>query len=323
MNSETINHINYLNWFILFADNELNASEIKSLQQFIEANPILKNELEEILKSKIAPIENEFFQNKKRLKKDDPNEISSIILYLDKELNEKEKHQFEQNILFENPTLVQDFKKLYFKPDTDVYYAPKAQLYKKSPSHILLKQVLKYAASILLFIGVFYMTFQLLNINNNKTTEIVFSKSTLQNTHNIKSIDSIKNNAAPFVADMKETKTKVSYLSDKKTIDVKLKNDEVPADKEVIKEINMNKIPQIASIQDNENIKLNNSEILQDINLKVFEQNTLTEASNFTEKNKSNKILYNTIHRLKNNVLNTLSGGSDEINFAILTFQTK
>ncbi|MBL7749275.1 MAG: hypothetical protein JNM19_17685 [Chitinophagaceae bacterium] len=61
VNGETpISHYNYEEWFVLYTDNELTASQKNTVDQFIAANPALKKELDLLQKIRLQPEPIEF-----------------------------------------------------------------------------------------------------------------------------------------------------------------------------------------------------------------------------------------------------------------------
>jgi TolA-binding protein len=62
--SPTINHNNYEEYFLLYADNELNADEKKKVEKFVINNPALRQEFELLLITQVGPDNNIVFPNK-------------------------------------------------------------------------------------------------------------------------------------------------------------------------------------------------------------------------------------------------------------------
>lgn len=94
-----INRHNYENFFLLYVDNELPASERKAVEQFVLENPDLKQELVLLQQSTLDP-EKMIFSSKHELMKD--YNLSAVQeklnLYLDDEMPVAEKDGFEDQI---------------------------------------------------------------------------------------------------------------------------------------------------------------------------------------------------------------------------------
>jgi hypothetical protein len=67
--SSTINHNNYEEYFLLYADNELNADEKKMVEEFVSSNQALRQEFELLLITQVGPDDNIVFPNKEILYK--------------------------------------------------------------------------------------------------------------------------------------------------------------------------------------------------------------------------------------------------------------
>jgi hypothetical protein len=67
--STTINHNNYEEYFLLYADNELNADEKEMVDNFVSNNPALRQEFELLLITQVGPDNNIVFPNKEILYK--------------------------------------------------------------------------------------------------------------------------------------------------------------------------------------------------------------------------------------------------------------
>ena len=98
---------NYEEFFLLYTDNELCASDRKIVEGFVEDNPDLKAELELFQEYKLVPDENMVFENKAQLFKPETSENTITILnyeewfvlYADNELNNTEKAALELSLI--------------------------------------------------------------------------------------------------------------------------------------------------------------------------------------------------------------------------------
>ena len=62
-----INNNNYEEYFLLYADNELNADEKKKVEEFVSSNTALRQEFELLLITQVGPDNNIVFPNKEIL----------------------------------------------------------------------------------------------------------------------------------------------------------------------------------------------------------------------------------------------------------------
>src|SRR5580704_12277704 len=93
---------NYEEFFMLYTDNELSDRERKAVEEFVAANPDLKEELYALQQSVLKPESNIVFENKEMLMKGNSPLINQnnyeeyFLLYTDNELNETQKKEVEQ-----------------------------------------------------------------------------------------------------------------------------------------------------------------------------------------------------------------------------------
>ena len=322
MKSEYINHTNYIDWFLCFSDNELTKAETALLMQFVADNPHLKPELDNMVNTVVKPDTTQFFNKKNLLKKYVPHDDTAIILYLDNELNETEKANFERSIDNESAIQISGFKQTYLQSDTTIVFSHKEKLYKKAKPIITFYSFLKFAASVLLLIGLGFLGIQLFPKKENTNQEYArhsIKTPTIKETENKKFI-----NKTPevFIAKVPHTPTKKNIAVSKKGnpyIGTVNKKDTNITDNEnlVLKEI-----PSITTTD----IALNN-DIKIDYPIHIKQSpiafSTVPSSLASQEKNKTNSIFNTTLNSIKDRVLNTLSGGGDEINVAFFAINTK
>ena len=110
---EAINRNNYEEFFLLYADNELNAETRLAVENFVEQNTDLAVELNMLLKTKSAP-EAMHFNDKELLLRTEGNSINEtnyeeyFLLYIDDELSIAKKQEVETYIL-QHPKLQDEF----------------------------------------------------------------------------------------------------------------------------------------------------------------------------------------------------------------------
>ena len=190
-----INRANYEEFFLLYVDNELSASERKAVEDFIAENPDLAMELKSLEQSIIMPEENLFFAHKDSLyKKTEDHKINLsnyehyFIQYIDNELDEKTRKEVEK-FLQENPELKDEFS-LYTQtkllPDTSLIFKEKEILYKKEDRRKPIPFVWWSAAAVALLL----ITGFLFYANENKQVD--------KPSGTIVSADGEKNNSDPL-----------------------------------------------------------------------------------------------------------------------------
>ena len=108
----TINRHNYEEFFLLYADNELNAQEKKAVEIFIAQNVDLAQELEMLQQATLCD-DNIHFTNKELLFKKEKgisllNYEEYFLLSADNELNEQQKTDVE-NFVLKHPQLQNEF----------------------------------------------------------------------------------------------------------------------------------------------------------------------------------------------------------------------
>ncbi|MBC7890146.1 MAG: hypothetical protein H7Z13_19895 [Ferruginibacter sp.] len=92
-----INRYNYETFFLLYTDNELAVAEREAVDEFVQANPDLRKELEILQQTTLKP-DNIVFENKMSLLKKDlvfTRAQENLLLYLDNELTVTECHEME------------------------------------------------------------------------------------------------------------------------------------------------------------------------------------------------------------------------------------
>ena len=134
-----INQHNYEEFFLLYVDGELSATEKQAVEQFVQANPDLGVELE-ILQQMQLPAETVVFDDKFRLYRNGIGEINqenceeSFLLYVDNELTARSREKVETFVL-QNPALQEAFtllKKAKLAPET-IQFHNKELLYRNEP----------------------------------------------------------------------------------------------------------------------------------------------------------------------------------------------
>lgn len=156
---ETINRNNYEEFFLLYADNELDAEMKRAVEDFVQQNTDLAIELEMLLKTKSTP-EEMHFNDKELLLRTEGNSINEtnyeeyFLLYIDNELSIAKREEVEMYVL-QHPKLQKEFinlKQVILTPET-ISYGNKEDLYRTEKKRTVYMRSWRLAAAAI-FIGV-------------------------------------------------------------------------------------------------------------------------------------------------------------------------
>ncbi len=160
---------NYEEFFLLYVDNELPASDKKAVEAFVRENPDLEAELNRLQQSVFKPDGAVIFENKDRLMKQtaDSSFINAgnyeeyFLLYTDKELDEATAKEVE-TFAGQHPSLSESLHLLLqarLEPDTAIVFEGKEILYKKEEDDkvILFPWARVAAAAIVLLLAGFFV----------------------------------------------------------------------------------------------------------------------------------------------------------------------
>jgi len=177
-----INRNNYEEYFLLYADNELTATERKVVEIFLQENVDLKEEFLMIQMTVNSPEREMKLSDKSFLLKTEPSFINEnnyeeiFVLYHDNELSEEQKRKTEKFIA-ENLKLQSEFEsigkaKLHF--EKNLIYPNKKELYRKEKSGKIIPLVLWRSFAAAVFIG-FGLWIAIPYFNKNKVYQPVAS----------------------------------------------------------------------------------------------------------------------------------------------------
>ena len=133
----TINQHNYEEFFLLYVDGELSATDKQAVEQFVQANPDLAIELE-MLQQTLLVNDELIFEDKNLLFRTEAAEINThnyeehFLLYTDNELNTEARENVEKFVL-QHPALQESFtllKQTKLEPET-IVFPDKQLLYRK------------------------------------------------------------------------------------------------------------------------------------------------------------------------------------------------
>jgi hypothetical protein len=155
---ETINRNNYEEFFLLYADNELDTETKLAVEKFVEQNTDLAIELDMLLKTKSAP-ETMIFDDKDLLLRTEGNSINEtnyeeyFLLYIDNELSTAKREEVEMYVL-QHPRLQKEFinlKQAVLTPEA-INYGNKEDLYRTEKKRTVYMRPWRFAAAAI-FIG--------------------------------------------------------------------------------------------------------------------------------------------------------------------------
>lgn len=167
----TIARHNYEEYFLMYVDNELTATERAAVELFARQNPDLATELDVLLQTKLTADDTLVFEHKKDLLQNIDtinidNYEEQFLLYIDQELDKENKESVEKFVL-QHPQLQDEFtllKQTVLEPEV-VVFEDKESLLKKEDRRVI-PMFLRFAAAAA-FIGIAVFVWWM---QDNKTT---------------------------------------------------------------------------------------------------------------------------------------------------------
>jgi anti-sigma factor RsiW len=126
---------NYEEFFLLYTDNELPASERHEVERFVADHPDLREEWEALLQCRLSPDTHLSFPDRESLLKPELEGSAytgALLSYIDGELNKEDTLKIEA-ILHEQPLVANELavlRQLVFRPDPDIVFPGKDRLYR-------------------------------------------------------------------------------------------------------------------------------------------------------------------------------------------------
>lgn len=161
-----IDRHNYEEFFILYLDNELTEEERRQVDLFVQDNPDLKNDLDILMQSVVAPDEDILFPHKEvLLKQDDQLSISLnnyeewLLLYTDNELDQEQKKKVE-DFTSTHPAIREELEilqKTKLQPEEAIVFLNKESLYRSEEKVRVIPfrwKRIAAAAAVLLAVGI-------------------------------------------------------------------------------------------------------------------------------------------------------------------------
>jgi hypothetical protein len=167
----SINRNNYEEYFILYNDNELNSEQMRRVEEFVAANPDLKEEFELLKELKLDPSDEIRFDKSSLYKpitlQDDilqpTADQEKLLMYIDNELKGKEKAALEAE-LSGNRILSKEFEllaKTKIVPDLTIVHPDKQSLYKREEQPTVIINMVwvrvAVAAALILVLGLVWL----------------------------------------------------------------------------------------------------------------------------------------------------------------------
>ncbi len=191
-----INQHNYEEFFLLYVDGELSATDKQAVDRFVQENPHLAEELEMLQQSQL-PLEAWNFEDKSLLYRNGSTEINTgnheeqFLLYVDDELDASGKEQVERFVL-QHPALQESFtqlKRARLVPE-QIPFPNKASLYreeKKERPVIFMRWQRIAVAAVLTGVAVLLWTV----IPQQKNNDPILAQKTITSAANDKQTASI------------------------------------------------------------------------------------------------------------------------------------
>ncbi|CAN5867544.1 hypothetical protein BH11BAC4_BH11BAC4_02790 [soil metagenome] len=155
-----IDRHNYETIFLLYVDNELSATDRKTVEQFVQENADLKPELELLLDSTL-PVEGFSYGSTEQLYRNEielDNLQEQLLMHLDNELDNSSKKEIERQIGSENNVKKewQLWQQTKLDADEQIIFNDKKSLYRHERSHVISMRTWRMiAAAAILLIGLF------------------------------------------------------------------------------------------------------------------------------------------------------------------------
>jgi hypothetical protein len=177
-----IDRHNYEEYFLLYIDNELTVEQKKQVELFIKENPDLEEELVIFQQSRLIP-DTIVFEEKHLLMKEENNSFINVdnyeewlVLYVDNELNEKEKTIVEK-FAATHPQVQAEldlFQQTKLQPEEEFNFPDKNLLYRKEEKvRIISMTWWRVAVAAILIIAAGITLYSVLGKKNNSGVSFI------------------------------------------------------------------------------------------------------------------------------------------------------
>lgn len=180
---------NYEAYFVMYVDDELNVSERKAVEAFIEQNPDLEEEMVMLQQSVLRPNDQIVFEPKELLYKgaavqspiNEQNCEEYFVLYGDDELTNAEKEKVEQ-FVYHHPQYQAEFEliqQVKLLPDNSLSFPGKAYLYRteEDDNRVIAFPWWRLTAAAIAILVIGSLAWYIAN-NNSTTTQPEFAGKT-------------------------------------------------------------------------------------------------------------------------------------------------
>ncbi len=175
---------NYEEYFVLYLDNELGSDDRRQVELFVQENADLKQEMDWMLQSRLAPDTSVVFDNKEQLMKvsgtvsiNTTNYEEWLLLYIDNELSAEQKTAVEQ-FAAAHPVVktgLDILQKTKLQAEEEIVFPNKEILYRKEDKvRIIAIRWWKIAVAAVFLIAISTTAFIVIN---NNTKEFISDKS--------------------------------------------------------------------------------------------------------------------------------------------------
>ncbi len=168
-----IDRHNYEEFFILYWDGELIASQKQAVENFVNENPDLQEEFRLLGETRFVPDKNVQFEEKEFLLNSSSINITNyeeqLLNYIDDELNNNERNEIER-LAAKLPVIQKELlllQKTKLQPATEVFFPDKSILYRREERVRVISMTwfrVAVAAAIILIAG--FVTLRLVNTDN-------------------------------------------------------------------------------------------------------------------------------------------------------------
>lgn len=183
-----IDRHNYEEFFILYWDGELIASQKQAVENFVNENPDLHEEFRLLGETRFVPDKNVQFEEKEFLLNSSSINITNyeeqLLNYIDDELNNNERKEVEK-LAAKLPVIQKELlllQKTKLQPDTEVIFPDKSILYRREERVRVISMAwfrVAVAAAIILIAG--FVTLKLINTDNGGDKNEVVQNSDPKN----------------------------------------------------------------------------------------------------------------------------------------------
>ncbi|HET6721886.1 MAG TPA: hypothetical protein VFH07_04015, partial [Chitinophagaceae bacterium] len=157
-----IDRHNYEEFFILYWDNELTASQKQAVENFVNENPDIQEEFKLLGETRFIPDKNVQFEEKEFLLNNSFINITNyeehLLNYIDDELDNNEKKEVDK-LAAKLPVIQKELlllQKTKLQPETEIIFPGKSTLYRREEKVRVISMVwlrVAVAAAIILIAG--------------------------------------------------------------------------------------------------------------------------------------------------------------------------